>query len=199
MGKFSFHIEKPNVDKFDKCIRGAGGRGVLMFSTCCAEVRADCIFRVLWEALDGALFVEYSPLAIPPRSSFKVPFQIVPWNHIFWQDAAGRREIVFAMEWLQWEYQLCLWTIESRSWLHWCDPGLWRWPPDTGTQICPNLFQPLVSRTLEESKAPPPLDLHARGEIGGPQCHLGFCLLWKDKCLPEGPWYFPCTGWWDAT
>ena len=74
MGKFSFHIEKQNVDKFDKCIRGAGGRGVLMFSTCCAEVRADCIFRVLWEALDGALFVEYSPPAIPPRSSFKSTF-----------------------------------------------------------------------------------------------------------------------------
>ena len=34
----------------------------VIFPTCCAEVPTDCIFRVLWEALDGALFVEYSPL-----------------------------------------------------------------------------------------------------------------------------------------
>ena len=43
-----------------------------MFSTCCAEVGADCIFRVLWEALDGALFVEYSPLPSQENVTFDI-------------------------------------------------------------------------------------------------------------------------------
>ena len=47
----------------------------VIFPTCCAEVPTDCIFRVLWEALDGALFVEYSPLmwsSSSPSHSFLV-------------------------------------------------------------------------------------------------------------------------------
>ena len=28
----------------------------------------------------------------------------------------------------------CLWDLERRDWLHWCDPGLWGWSADRGSQ-----------------------------------------------------------------
>ena len=50
--------------------RGVPLAGERMFSTCCSELGADCISRVLWEALDGALFAEYSPISGNVLSKF---------------------------------------------------------------------------------------------------------------------------------
>ena len=57
-----------------------------------------------------------------------------------------------SVEWLPGKCQNCVWKLERRKQLYWCDPGVWGWSAGGGTQSDLGCFQSLFQNLLRGNK-----------------------------------------------
>ena len=102
------------------------------------------------------------------------------------------RKTLSAVEWLQGECQLCFWKLAKWQGFHWCDPGMWGWPADGGTQTYPGFFKSFLSEDTSIQQTSPSTDLPQRISVQRLCVYPGLPIFWRGKCLPRRFGFFPC-------